>query len=47
MNRPMSGNSQPKFQYRFSPSYRLPVGDYAPGVATLRFYGTYAHVGAR
>lgn len=44
-NPPISGNQvqrQPKFQYRFSPSYRLPVGDYA-----LRFYGTYAHVGAR
>jgi iron complex outermembrane receptor protein len=33
---------QPKFQYRFTPSYRLPIGEYA-----LRFYGTYAHVGAR
>jgi outer membrane receptor for ferrienterochelin and colicin len=33
---------QPKFQYRFTPSYRLPVADYA-----LRFYGTYAHIGAR
>jgi iron complex outermembrane receptor protein len=33
---------QPKFQYRFSPSYRLPVGDYA-----LKFYGTYSHIGAR
>jgi len=44
-NPSISGNQvqrQPKFQYRFSPSYRLPVGDYA-----LRFYGTYAHVGAR
>jgi iron complex outermembrane receptor protein len=33
---------QPKFQYRFSPSYRLPIGDYA-----LKFYGTYSHIGAR
>jgi iron complex outermembrane receptor protein len=33
---------QPKFQYRFTPSYRLPIGDGA-----LRFYGTYAHIGAR
>jgi outer membrane receptor protein involved in Fe transport len=33
---------QPKFQYRFSPSYRIPVGDYA-----LRLYGTYSHIGAR
>jgi outer membrane receptor protein involved in Fe transport len=33
---------QPKFQYRFSPSYRLPVGEHA-----LKFYGTYSHIGAR
>jgi outer membrane receptor protein involved in Fe transport len=33
---------QPKFQYRFSPSYRIPLGDYA-----LRLYGTYSHIGAR
>lgn len=33
---------QPKFQYRFSPSYRIPVGDSA-----LRLYGTYAHIGSR
>jgi iron complex outermembrane receptor protein len=33
---------QPKFQYRFSPSYRIPVGDYA-----LKLYGTYSHIGAR
>jgi outer membrane cobalamin receptor len=44
-NPAISGNQvqrQPKFQYRFSPSYRIPVGDYA-----LRLYGTYSHVGAR
>ena len=33
---------QPKFQYRFSPSYRIPMGDYA-----LRLYGTYSHIGSR
>jgi len=33
---------QPKFQYRFTPSYRIPVGDHA-----LRLYGTYSHVGSR
>ncbi|WP_296946887.1 TonB-dependent receptor [uncultured Massilia sp.] len=33
---------QPKFQYRFSPSYRIPMGDYA-----LKLYGTYSHIGAR
>jgi iron complex outermembrane recepter protein len=33
---------QPKFQYRFSPSYRLPIGDYA-----LTLYGTYTHIGSR
>jgi outer membrane receptor protein involved in Fe transport len=33
---------QPKFQYRFSPSYRIPMGDHA-----LRLYGTYAHIGSR
>lgn len=44
-NPSIAGNQvqrQPKFQYRFSPSYRIPVGDYA-----LRLYGTYAHIGAR
>jgi outer membrane receptor protein involved in Fe transport len=44
-NPDIAGNTvqrQPKFQYRFTPSYRLPIGDHA-----LRFYGTYAHVGAR
>jgi outer membrane receptor protein involved in Fe transport len=44
-NPAINGNQvqrQPKFQYRFSPSYRIPVGDYA-----LRLYGTYSHVGAR
>nr|WP_314541161.1 TonB-dependent receptor [uncultured Massilia sp.] len=44
-NPAIAGNQvqrQPKFQYRFSPSYRLPIGDYA-----LKFYGTYSHIGAR
>jgi len=44
-NPTIAGNQiqrQPKFQYRFTPSYRLPLGDHA-----VRFYGTYAHVGAR
>jgi outer membrane receptor protein involved in Fe transport len=44
-NPDIAGNTvqrQPKFQYRFTPSYRLPIGDHA-----LRFYGTYAHIGAR
>lgn len=33
---------QPKFQYRFSPSYRLPVGEHA-----VRVYGTYSRIGSR
>ncbi len=33
---------QPKFQYRFTPSYRIPLGE-----QTLRLYGTYAHIGSR
>jgi hypothetical protein len=44
-NPTINGNAvqrQPKFQYRFSPSYRIPVGDMA-----LKLYGTYAHVGSR
>jgi hypothetical protein len=44
-NPTINGNAvqrQPKFQYRFSPSYRIPVGDHA-----LRLYGTYAHIGSR
>jgi outer membrane receptor protein involved in Fe transport len=44
-NPTINGNAvqrQPKFQYRFSPSYRIPVGDYA-----LRLYGTYSHIGSR
>ena len=44
-NPAINGNQvqrQPKFQYRFSPSYRIPVGDYA-----VRLYGTYSHIGAR
>jgi outer membrane receptor protein involved in Fe transport len=41
----INGNAvqrQPKFQYRFSPSYRIPMGDHA-----VRLYGTYAHIGSR
>ncbi|WP_020653357.1 TonB-dependent receptor [Massilia niastensis] len=34
---------QPKLQYRFSPSYRIPVGDNN----AVRLYGTYARIGAR
>jgi outer membrane receptor protein involved in Fe transport len=44
-NPAINGNAvqrQPKFQYRFSPSYRIPVGDMA-----LKLYGTYAHIGSR
>lgn len=44
-NPAIEGNTvqrQPKFQYRFSPSYRIPMGDYA-----LRLYGTYSRVGSR
>jgi outer membrane receptor protein involved in Fe transport len=44
-NPAINGNAvqrQPKFQYRFSPSYRIPVGDMA-----LRLYGTYSHIGSR
>lgn len=33
---------QPKLQYRFTPSYRLPLE-----FATLRAYGTYSYVGER
>jgi outer membrane receptor protein involved in Fe transport len=33
---------QPKMQYRFSPSYRIPVGD-----DELKLYGTFTHVGDR
>jgi outer membrane receptor protein involved in Fe transport len=44
-NPSINGNAvqrQPKFQYRFSPSYRIPVGDMA-----LKLYGTYSHIGSR
>jgi outer membrane receptor protein involved in Fe transport len=44
-NPAINGNAvqrQPKFQYRFTPSYRIPVGDMA-----LKLYGTYAHIGSR
>jgi outer membrane receptor protein involved in Fe transport len=44
-NPAIEGNTvqrQPKFQYRFSPSYRIPMGDYA-----LRLYGTYSRIGSR
>jgi iron complex outermembrane receptor protein len=44
-NPTLNGNAvqrQPKLQYRFSPSYRIPVGDMA-----VKLYGTYAHIGSR
>jgi len=44
-NPAINGNAvqrQPKFQYRFSPSYRIPVGDMA-----FKLYGTYSHIGSR
>jgi outer membrane receptor protein involved in Fe transport len=44
-NPAINGNAvqrQPKLQYRFSPSYRIPVGDMA-----LKLYGTYSHIGSR
>ncbi|MGB9110764.1 MAG: TonB-dependent receptor [Telluria sp.] len=44
-NPAINGNAvqrQPKFQYRFSPSYRIPVGDMA-----VKLYGTYSHIGSR
>ncbi|GGC08023.1 TonB-dependent receptor [Pseudoduganella buxea] len=33
---------QPKLQYRFTPTYRIPMGD-----NELRLYGTYTHIGER
>lgn len=33
---------QPNLQFRFSPSYRIPLGDNA-----LKLYGTYTHIGDR
>jgi iron complex outermembrane receptor protein len=33
---------QPKLQFRFSPSYRIPLGDNA-----LKLYGTYTYIGDR
>ncbi|NNG21673.1 TonB-dependent receptor [Telluria aromaticivorans] len=44
-NPSIAGNTvqrQPKFQYRFSPSYRLPLGEQA-----VRVYGTYSRIGSR
>ena len=44
-NPAIEGNTvqrQPKFQFRFSPSYRIPLGDQA-----VRVYGTYSRVGSR
>jgi outer membrane receptor protein involved in Fe transport len=44
-NPAINGNAvqrQPKLQYRFSPSYRIPVGDMA-----LKLYGTWSHIGSR
>ncbi|MFP5393708.1 MAG: TonB-dependent receptor domain-containing protein, partial [Gammaproteobacteria bacterium] len=34
---------QPKLQFRFSPSYRIPFGD----DHSVKLYGTYTHIGAR
>jgi iron complex outermembrane receptor protein len=45
-NPTINGNAvqrQPKLQYRFSPSYRIPVGD----GNSLKIYGTYSHIGER
>ena len=33
---------QPKLQYRFTPTYRIPMGD-----NELKLYGTYTHIGDR
>ena len=33
---------QPKLQFRFSPSYRIPLGE-----NSVKLYGTYTHIGAR
>ncbi|MGB9990231.1 TonB-dependent receptor [Massilia sp. SM-13] len=33
---------QPKLQYRFTPTYRIPLGD-----NELKLYGTYTHIGDR
>ncbi len=33
---------QPRLQFRFSPSYRIPMGD-----NSVKLYGTYTHIGAR
>ncbi len=44
-NPAIEGNTvqrQPKFQFRFSPSYRIPLGEQA-----LRVYGTFSRVGSR
>ncbi|MFP5393942.1 MAG: TonB-dependent receptor domain-containing protein, partial [Gammaproteobacteria bacterium] len=34
---------QPKLQFRFSPTYRIPLGD----GNSVKLYGTYTHIGAR
>ncbi|MBC7453825.1 MAG: TonB-dependent receptor [Massilia sp.] len=44
-NPAIAGNDvqrQPKLQYRFTPSYRIPLGD-----NELKLYGTYTHIGSR
>jgi outer membrane receptor protein involved in Fe transport len=44
-NPAIAGNEvqrQPNLQFRFSPSYRIPVGD-----NTVKLYGTYTHIGDR
>jgi outer membrane receptor for ferrienterochelin and colicin len=48
-NPAINGNAvqrQPKLQYRFSPSYRIPVGAYLPFDA-VKLYGTWSHIGSR
>jgi iron complex outermembrane receptor protein len=44
-NPAIAGNDvqrQPNLQYRFTPSYRIPLGDNA-----VKLYGTYTHIGSR
>lgn len=44
-NPAISGNAvqrQPKLQYRFTPSYQIPLGD-----NSVKFYGTYTSIGSR
>jgi iron complex outermembrane receptor protein len=44
-NPAIAGNDvqrQPNLQYRFTPSYRIPLGD-----NSVKLYGTYTHIGSR